>query len=190
MRMCGIHIVVMLLGSGCSLMPYEDKFACQLTDNLGKCISVSQAYDEAVTGIESQPPMVKYSEQEQAKPKRYRTRRGQREDGPFDFPARRKPESVPVQPPVAGKTPAYDAYRTAVYERLTGLLEQPRTPMLAEPKTVRTMILPYASKLKKDRLWMPRYVYSIVEQPSFVLGNYLQEKEAFGPVISPLEGEK
>ena len=45
--------------------------------------------------------------------------------------------------------------------------------MLKSPRTVRTLILPYADRQRPDRLYMPRYVYSILDTPSWVVGNYL-----------------
>jgi conjugal transfer pilus assembly protein TraV len=38
---------------------------------------------------------------------------------------------------------------------------------------VRTLILPYADRKRPDRLYMPRYVYSILERPQWVVGDYL-----------------
>ena len=56
---------------------------------------------------------------------------------------------------------------------LQGLIEQPVTPMLKPPRSVRTLILPYADRQRPDRLYMPRYVYSLVERPQWVVGDYL-----------------
>ena len=54
--------IVTLMVSGCSLVPYENEFSCQLEDNYGKCINVESAYEEAVTGVEQYPHMQKASE--------------------------------------------------------------------------------------------------------------------------------
>jgi conjugal transfer pilus assembly protein TraV len=50
---------------------------------------------------------------------------------------------------------------------------QPVTPMLKPPRTVRTLILPYADRQRPDRLYMPRYVYSLMEKPVWVVGRSL-----------------
>jgi len=49
--------------------------------------------------------------------------------------------------------------------------------MLKPPKTVRTLILPYSKNNENKRLYMPRYVYSVVENPQWVLGDYLHNKK-------------
>jgi conjugal transfer pilus assembly protein TraV len=53
--------------------------------------------------------------------------------------------------------------------------------MLRQGRTVRTLILPYADRTRPDRLYMPRFVYSIVESPQWVVGDYL-----VGPQAPPL----
>ncbi len=45
--------------------------------------------------------------------------------------------------------------------------------MVRAPQTVRTLILSYEKRDDSSRLYMPRYVFSISEGPSFVLGQYL-----------------
>ena len=176
---------LVLLASGCSLMPYEDEFACRMKNNLGKCISVSEAYEEAVTGVEKAPFMVPASEQveeeEEEKSATKRTGGGakalmlERENNHSPVSASAPPTNPPPttsttdQPPVA----PYSGYRDAVYGKLQALVELPQAPMVAAPRTVRTMILPYTSTLERNRLWMPRYVYNIVQEPYFILGEYL-----------------
>ena len=68
---------------------------------------------------------------------------------------------------------AFAGYRDSVYRELQGLIEAPVTPMLKSGETVRTLILPYADRQRPDRLFMPRYVYSILERPTWVVGGYL-----------------
>jgi conjugal transfer pilus assembly protein TraV len=45
--------------------------------------------------------------------------------------------------------------------------------MLRQGRTVRTLILPYADRARPDRLYMPRFVYSILGSPQWVVGDYL-----------------
>ena len=73
-----------------------------------------------------------------------------------------------------GKAAApYLGYRDSVYRELQGLVEAPVTPMLRPGRTIRTLILPYADRERPDRLYMPRYVYSILDKPQWVVGDYL-----------------
>src|SRR3546814_10496184 len=65
---------------------------------------------------------------------------------------------------------AYGDYRDSVYRELQGLIEAPETPMLRPAQAVRTLILPYADRNRPDRLYMSRFVYSVLETPSWVVG--------------------
>lgn len=67
------------------------------------------------------------------------------------------------------------SYQSALYEKLTGLLREPTTPMIAPPQVMRVLILPY--KGEGARLYMPRYVYILVEEPKWVLGNQWLDEE-------------
>ena len=58
------------------------------------------------------------------------------------------------------------AYQEGVYRKLAGLLEEPKTPLIAPPKVMRVLLLPY----KNDRnLYMYRYVYFVVDDFRWVL---------------------
>ncbi len=65
------------------------------------------------------------------------------------------------------------AYQEGVYKKLTGLLEEPKTPLIAPPKVMRVLLLPY----KNDRdLYMYRYAYFVVDDFRWVLdGNPAME---------------
>ena len=67
----------------------------------------------------------------------------------------------------------YQGYRAAVHRELAGLIASPVTPMLRPATTVRTLILPYSDPKAGDRIYMPRFVYSVLDGPKFVLGDYL-----------------
>jgi len=71
----------------------------------------------------------------------------------------------------------YVNYQEAVYGELQGLVSEPDTPILAPAKIVRTLILPYTDPKQSSRLYMPRYVYSVLEQSKFVLGDYLVRRQ-------------
>jgi conjugal transfer pilus assembly protein TraV len=75
-----------------------------------------------------------------------------------------------IQPidPANALTPANGekAYEEGVYKKLTGLLEEPKTPLIAPPKVMRVLLLPY----KNDRdLYMYRYAYFVVDDFRWVL---------------------
>ena len=58
------------------------------------------------------------------------------------------------------------AYQESVYKKLAGLIEEPKTPLIAPPKVMRVLLLPY----KNDRdLYMYRYAYFVVDDFRWVL---------------------
>lgn len=137
---------------GAMMSPYSEKFDCKNSDH-GQCIHPDRAYEDAVAGVASK-----------SDPKVTNDRamlRGQDAARPS---ARSRNER-------AGN--AYGSYRDSVYRELKGLVEAPVTPMLKPAQTVRTLILPYADRQRPDRLYMPRYVYSVVDKPVWVVGGAL-----------------
>ena len=142
-----------LLLSGCATMgslmsPYSEKFSCK-NDDHGQCIHPDKAYADAVAGVASKSDPAVTRDKKLLK------------DGK---PARGSGKAA---------SGAFEGYRDSVYREMQGLIEQPVTPMLKPPRTVRTLILPYADRQRPDRLYMPRYVYSLVERPQWVVGDYL-----------------
>ena len=60
-------------------------------------------------------------------------------------------------------------YQDSLYRKLSGLLEEPETPMIAPPKVMRVLLLPYKGTDKE--LFMYRYAYFLVDDYSWVLGD-------------------
>jgi len=154
-------MLAMLTLSGCAavgsvMSPYPEKFGCKNKDH-GVCISPDKAYQDAVAGrVSKSDPAVTNDK------KLLRAHGADQAAASLKAPHGRTP------PP-----PAFAGYRDSVYAELRGLLDQPATPMLKAPRTVRTLILPYADRQRPDRLYMPRYVWSILERPEWVVGDYL-----------------
>ena len=73
-----------------------------------------------------------------------------------------------IDPP--GSATSETAYQEALFKKLSGLLEEPTTPVIAPPKVMRVLLLPY--KAEKD-LCMYRYVYFVVDDYAWVLTNDL-----------------
>lgn len=69
----------------------------------------------------------------------------------------------------------YPIYKEAVYAKLRRLIDHsPQTPMVNDAKVIRTLILPYTSDKDDKTLYMPRFAYSIVDEPAWVLGQFDQ----------------
>ena len=139
---------------GSLMSPYSEKFSCKNSDH-GQCIDPDKAYDDAVAGRQSR-----------SDPAVTRDRELLKHSAGGAAVSRRTGKA-------ASSAGSFAGYRDSVYRELQGLIDQPVTPMLRSPRTVRTLILPYADRQRPDRLYMPRYVYSILEAPSWVVGDYL-----------------
>ncbi len=143
---------------GSIMSPYSEKFSCKNSDH-GQCIHPEKAYSDAVAGAASRSdPGVTRDKallRNAPNPAAGGNRSGRQTSGS-----------------------AYAGYRESVYRELQGLIEQPATPMLKPPRTVRTLILPYADQHRPDRLYMQRYVFSILERPQWVVGDYLVAPQA------------
>ncbi|OHT19465.1 TraV family lipoprotein [Edaphosphingomonas haloaromaticamans] len=148
---------------GSVMSPYSEKFSCK-NDDHGQCIHPEKAYADAVAGATSK-----------SDPAVTRDKAMLRERGD-----RRSARSRPADQGYAG-------YRTSVYRELQGLIDQPVTPMLKPARTIRTLILPYADQHRPDRLYMQRYVFSILERPQWVVGDYLVGPQSSSTRVPILE---
>lgn len=171
-RRCRPHMLMLLAAmaplSGCAtvgsiMSPYSEKFSCKNSDH-GQCIHPEKAYEDAVAGrTPRSDPAVTHDK---------KLLRG------TEVPTAEAAQSganAMAGPRGKAMPGAYAGYRDSVYRELQGLIDQPVTPMLKPSQAVRTLILPYADRQRPDRLYMPRYVYSILERPSWVVGGYLVE---------------
>lgn len=164
--------------SGCAtigsmMSPYSEKFSCKNSDH-GQCIHPEKAYADAVAGVPSRSDLAVTHDK---KLLRDQAREAKAEG---KAPARSQ----------AGQAAPYLGYRDSIYRELQGLIDAPETPMLRQGRTVRTLILPYADRERPDRLYMPRYVYSILERPQWVVGDYLVnpvERAARIPVLEQVK---
>lgn len=61
------------------------------------------------------------------------------------------------------------AYQASLYKKLIGLIDEPSTPVIAPPKIMRVLLLPYKGSDKE--LFMYRYVFFVVDDYTWVLGD-------------------
>ena len=60
------------------------------------------------------------------------------------------------------------------------------TPMIKNPRVVRTLILPYPTRSQGNALYMERYVYFIADEPTWVLGGQRHKPQGEAVLINPL----
>jgi len=146
-------------GAGCSpiakvVNPYDEDFNCKAPSDTGKCMDTPTAYLEA-----------RYPSTVQDDPDKYL------DDGmrgnlagnkkaelqaTFPRPLQLKTESDPL--------PSKEDKRL---KNISGLLDQPQAPILAPPKILRVLLLPYTGE--GEELFMTRFVYVQVEKPQWIL---------------------
>jgi len=149
-RYSWLVVVFFLCGCSAVLNPYASEFNCPETEK-GKCVAVKTAYDESLN------PLVRH------------------EPGAGESECRDCKGEKPIEKPPASGTGSPEAeYREALYKRMTGLLKEPETPMVAPPQVMRVLLLPYRGE--GGELFMARYAYFFVERPQWILGDYLVEK--------------
>lgn len=153
----GIFVLIVLIFSltGCAgvMNPYSSDFNCPKTYN-GTCVSVSDAYHESLHAEVHQGD----NGNDQALC-----------DGCSSEKEREEQSTYPVD-----ETTQEHQYYEALYEELTGLIKEPVTPLIAPPKAMRVLFLPY--KGNSDELYMYRYIYFFVDRQTWILGDYLTDE--------------
>jgi len=141
-------LVAAIITSGCSILnPYKSEFTCPQKEN-GKCVGVENAYDESL-----------------------KTMKGGKEN------PEKSRKNVSEKASGGGSAKGGELlYQEEVYRKLAGLLREPVTPLVAPPKVVRVLLLPYRGE--GGELFMPRYVYFMAEDSRWIMGGYLQEGAA------------
>lgn len=157
MKLCKvIFVFLIVLTSGCSFMfPYENEFACPRKNHMGKCVSSMDAYEEATTGVSKGPWAKSASEKDDD-----------------DLPAN---QASALRPDLSGANDGYMSYVRENYRQQAKLLEKPVTPLIKTPDVLEVLILSHPSADSRT-LWGNRYVHIIVEDASFIMGDYLKKK--------------
>lgn len=158
-----ILFCLVLLVSACSILPYENDYSCRLEDNYGKCMSIKESYEG---GKANNPDL-------QLVP-------GKRVD--LNKTRRKKNGDISAH---ATQPSSEQMYIDELYREMSLLIREPETPIIKAPKEMRTLILSYAGPKNKKTLYMPRYVYSIVEDAEFVIKQYFKTPERDAQLIEP-----
>lgn len=149
--------------SGCALLnPYESSFSCPESSK-GKCVSVQTAYSESASGTLP----VKETQTDRA------AEDCTSENITAGACSEAKKEGMPSSLPKENGT--YNRYRTALFDKFSGLLKEPVSPVVAPPKTMRVLLLPYTGQ--ENEFYMLRYVYFFVDEPRWLLGDSVSTGE-------------
>jgi len=147
----------MLIMSGCAMLnPYESSFSCPETSK-GKCVSVQNAYSESAT---SSGKIAEASAEAKNEDRGIESATG---GGCSDG------ETVASLHSPSRENGYYNRYRTALFDKFSGLLKDPVTPVVVPPKTMRVLLLPYTGQ--DNEFYMLRYVYFFVDEPRWLLGD-------------------
>jgi len=192
-------LVILVTMSACSIMPYNENFACEGDADYGRCTNVAGAYNESLTGEPSGPKIQKdsssdYDELEKSKSgSPWETFKETRESFWRDKDPKQtvseetlKDETVKKATVKIFKRP-YISYKEEVYKELKQIISEPETPMVRQATQVRTLILTYGasglgngtrSGAGTKELYMPRYVYYMLDDAEWVLGDYLNREKS------------
>jgi len=149
-----IAITVVLVLQACALTPYEEEFACEGTDDYGRCTSVQGAYHQAVTGEKQGYPITK--DRDGRELEGY----SEGDEGLSDAERKKRRELS-----------NYISYRAAMFQKMKKMITDPVTPMVKQPTVVRTLILNYETGGDGNPLFMHRFVYFFGDAPKWVMGS-------------------
>lgn len=156
-------VIGMLTMSGCALLnPYESSFSCPETSN-GKCVSVQMAYSESAKGTGKSTAATADPIEENCSP-----------DAASAEACANREKGIKLNS-ASKDTGTYNQYRTALFDKFSGLLKEPVTPVVAPPKTMRVLLLPYTGQ--DNEFYMLRYVYFFVDEPRWLLGDAVSSGE-------------
>ncbi len=130
----------LFLTSCTSIMnPYSSNFSCPKYYK-GKCVSLTEAYKESIRNTDGMP--AKDNASKQIRQLAINTVQNE------------------------GKRSSISLYQRDMLRKMSGLIKQPKTPIVIPPKTMRVLILPYVNS--QNELEMGRYVYFFVGKPRWL----------------------
>lgn len=160
-----IQLIVMTVClAGCSIVnPYSNDFSCPDTFH-GRCISVTGAYNQDLKG---KPGEVASREEINT------CIGGECQDGDGKS-ADAKTAKLPVAE-IAAMESNYSRYKDSLYRRLDHLLREPQTPVVAPPKVLRILFLPYRGQ--DGEFVMTHHVFFFADDPKWILGNDIETSD-------------
>ena len=163
-----IFFLSVLTLTGCkTLVPYDSTFACEGTQDFGRCMDVQTAYADALGNAAS----VNSNGLRAVPASQNQPTVGDRSASSQTLRPRTSGHKAKATPIIAN---GEALYRQAKYRELAALIEDPVTPLVQAPRVLRTLVVPYSAG---GSLYMPRFVYFLADEAKFVLGDYLQDSQ-------------
>jgi conjugal transfer pilus assembly protein TraV len=173
MKKCLIIITMLCLwGCGAILNPYKDNFSCPDQDK-GKCIKVEGAYKESLQKKKTNTLNDKENKAACEKCRKEAKNNNVSEDT-YCTACSASESNKPGNKRIANQS-SETMYQNAVNKKLATMLRQPNTPLIAPPQVMRVLVLPYKGDM--NELYMMRYIYLLIDDPKWVVGNYLIDAE-------------
>lgn len=186
-----LHAVILPLSllailSGCSgfktvINPYEEDFRCRTRDDAGKCIDTPSAYKEArfPDGDGTDTVCTNANGDKVPCPDTAGGSVGSqtecRDVEGAIIPCPQISDNITITKVSRANINQLTAQNSR-YKALTELLEEPDKPMLAPPRIMRVLMLPY--KGESDELFMTRYVYLKLKDSQWVLTDITEQAKA------------
>ena len=158
-------VVIMGLLSGCSIVnPYESESLCGRTD-YGRCMNLRQAYAESMQESDKGKGEEKTASGYVKKEYLYKKGGGRL----LDHGSRKRLiyRYIPVKI-VKKKETEKEKYRKEKYRTLRELISKTEKPLVAPPKILKVLILPYSTGERSDTLNMQRVVFLKVEDSRWI----------------------
>jgi conjugal transfer pilus assembly protein TraV len=173
MKKCLIIITMLCLwGCGTILNPYKDDFSCPDHDK-GKCIRVEGAYKESLQKKSGNILNDKENKMACEKCRKEAKNNNVSEDTyctACSTSKKNKSENKRIT-----TESSETMYQRAVNKKLAAMLKAPNTPLITPPQVMRVLVLPYKGDM--NELYMMRYIYLLIDDPKWVVGNYLIDAE-------------
>lgn len=153
-----ISIISLGAVAGCAVLnPYEPEFPCKGGYG-GKCSSVRDAHLESLAGLDG-------GVKERRSPPPCEGEECQSRKAASGDALLRSSESKSAE----------GAYKESLYKRLDTLLQEPKMPVVAPPKVMRILMLPY--KGQEGEFYMMRHLYFFVDDAKWVLADNIEDIE-------------
>lgn len=166
-RLAGIILCLFLLASCAGIFnPYESEFSCPQTYE-GKCVSIQKAYQEALDPNYKEPVKKTYLYEYNRDIVDAKSRGSSGAEGRSDARGVLSLDEGKGSSRLEKAEKEDYGYTATLYSEIKGLLKEPQTPIIMPPKAMRVLILAYPHG--DTKLYMPRYIYAIVDSPKWVV---------------------